>query len=82
MQDYTLYATFGSGQPYYPGHIVVTVTASSALNARVLAQAALTEKYGRKWCALYSNRDDLFSGDRNFRGNLEAKQQQAAVAPS
>ena len=68
----TFYATFGCGQPGYPGYLKVSVetndSIAGSLSAELVARRRVNEATGGKWCGLYRSLEDLHIGDRIYRG--------------
>lgn len=68
MIQYTFYATFGSGQPGFPGYLKCEVKAPSKEHARGLARGRVNEATTGRWCMLYESLDEIDKRDRIFRG--------------
>jgi len=66
-KQFTFYATFGTGQPGFPGYLEVAIEASSEQEAELFARRRLHETV-KRWCGLYRSLDDLHELDRVFRG--------------
>jgi hypothetical protein len=66
---HTFFATFGHGQPGYPGYLEVTVEGAENMEeAAALARQRVTEATEGKWCGLYDSLEHMHELDRVFRG--------------
>ena len=68
ITKFTLYGTFGTGQPYYPGYFIIEVEAETKSAAQLCAQHRMNAGVGNKWCRLYDSLEAVHEGDRIFRG--------------
>ena len=66
--EFTFYATFGHGQPSFPGYLRVHVTAATEEEAENEARRRVSEATNNRWCGLYKSLDDVHPLDRVFRG--------------
>ena len=69
MNEYTYYATFGSGQPGYPGYLIAVVKAASEADAWALARQRVREATDNKYCGFYGSLEEVHVLDRIYRGN-------------
>ena len=65
---FTFYATFGHGQPGFPGYLEVTVEADNELAAELEARRRVRDATENRWCGMYKSLDAMHPGDKIFRG--------------
>lgn len=69
--DYSFFATFGTGQPNFPGYFRVDVRgAESPVEARTRAHVAMNRATNQRWSFLYGSYEELHVLDRVYRGSL------------
>jgi hypothetical protein len=65
---FTFYATFGSGQPGYPGYLQIDVDEQDEQAAMLEARRRVSEETGGRWCGMYRSMEQMHPDDRIFRG--------------
>ena len=68
QMTYTFHASFGAGQPNYPGFLEVTVKADCYTDAYAAAYERMNKATDLKWCCLYDSLDLMHPDDLVFRG--------------
>jgi hypothetical protein len=69
-QEFTFFATFGHGQPGFPGYLRITVRYEDVdkNDAYKIASKRVDKATGGRYCMLYDSLDKVHEADRYFRG--------------
>lgn len=67
---HTFYATFGSGQPNFPGYLEVEVQEGDKEKAETIARKRVQRATDGRWSMMYNSLDEVHEMDRVFRGKV------------